>query len=91
MLPLINWHPHAPLQRLHLDWLEQAGVEVAVLRLDLIDPLISGNKWFKLAPYLQQAADLGLSGVMTLGGAHSNHLHAVAAAGARNGVITDDA
>ncbi|MDF3863982.1 pyridoxal-phosphate dependent enzyme [Pseudomonas denitrificans (nom. rej.)] len=78
-----DWRPLAPLQRVHLDWLDCAGVELALLRLDLVDALVSGNKWFKLAPYLQQAADLGLNGVMTLGGAHSNHLHAVAAAGAR--------
>ena len=83
-----DWHPEAPLQRVRLDWLDRAGVEVALLRLDLVDALVSGNKWFKLAPYLQQAAGLGLQGVMTLGGAHSNHLHAVAAAGARFGFQT---
>ena len=83
-----DWRPDAPLQPVHLDWLDRAGVELAWLRLDLVDPLVSGNKWFKLAPYLKQAADLGLSGVMTLGGAHSNHLHAVAAAGARFGFET---
>lgn len=83
-----DWRPDAPLQRLYLDWLDRAGVELALLRLDLVDAQVSGNKWFKLAPYLQQAADLGLNGVMTLGGAHSNHLHAVAAAGARFGFET---
>ena len=88
MLPLINWHPHAPLQRLHLDWLEQAGVEVAVLRLDLIDPLISGNKWFKLTEHLLAAHAAGAEGLISLGGAHSNHLHALAAAGKRVGFVT---
>lgn len=80
-----DWRPVAPLQSVHLDWLERAGVELALLRLDLVDELVSGNKWFKLAPYLKQAADRGLAGVMSLGGAHSNHLHALAAAGARFG------
>lgn len=83
-----DWHPEAPLQRVRLDWLDRAGVELALLRLDLVDALVSGNKWFKLAPYLQQAVGLDLQGVMTLGGAHSNHLHAVAAAGARFGFQT---
>lgn len=83
-----DWHPEAPLQRIHLQWLERAGVELALLRLDLVDVQVSGNKWFKLAPYLRQAAGLGLEGVITLGGAHSNHLHAVAAAGARFGFET---
>ena len=44
--------PQAPLQRLELPWLTSAKVEAAILRLDLIDPLISGNKWFKLRHHL---------------------------------------
>lgn len=84
-LPLIapDWAPSAPLQQVHLDWLDAAGIELAVLRLDLTDRLISGNKWFKLSGYLQQADAAGCTGVMSLGGAHSNHLHALASAGAR--------
>lgn len=83
-----DWRPKAPLQRIHLDWLDAAGVELACLRLDLIDPLVSGNKWFKLAPYLQQAAADGAHGLISLGGGHSNHLHALAAAGQRFGFAT---
>ncbi len=82
-LTLPSWQPQAPLQLLTLDWAEAAGLELAVLRLDLIDPLISGNKWFKLAPYLALAAESGAAGLISLGGAHSNHLHALAAAGQR--------
>ncbi|WP_191488317.1 1-aminocyclopropane-1-carboxylate deaminase/D-cysteine desulfhydrase [Pseudomonas sp. FEN] len=85
MLACIDWHPHAPLEPLNLDWLARAGVEVAVLRLDLIDPLISGNKWFKLTEHLAAARQLGAEGLISLGGAHSNHLHALAAAGKRFG------
>ncbi|AKA23734.1 1-aminocyclopropane-1-carboxylate deaminase/D-cysteine desulfhydrase [Pseudomonas chlororaphis] len=80
--------PNAPLQPLALDWLSRAGVEVAVLRLDLIDPLICGNKWFKLAPHLARARETGARGLISLGGAHSNHLHALAAAGQRFGFAT---
>jgi 1-aminocyclopropane-1-carboxylate deaminase len=83
-----DWLPSAPLQRLQLDWLSQADVEVAVLRLDLIDPLISGNKWFKLTEHLAAARRAGAQGVISLGGAHSNHLHALAAAGQRFGFAT---
>ena len=54
-----------------------------MLRLDLLDPLISGNKWFKLSQHLAAAQALGAAGVISLGGAHSNHLHALAAAGKR--------
>jgi 1-aminocyclopropane-1-carboxylate deaminase len=73
----------APLQPLSFDWLTRAGVELAVLRLDLLDPLLSGNKWFKLKPHIEAAAAAGADGLISLGGAHSNHLHALAAAGQR--------
>lgn len=81
-----DWLPDAPLELLHLDWL--AGVELAVLRLDRIDPLISGNKWFKLTGHLAQAQAAGATGLISLGGAYSNHLHALAAAGKRFGFPT---
>jgi len=87
-VPLLQWAPQAPLHRLELPWLQTAGVELAVLRLDLIDPLISGNKWFKLRHHLDAAAAIGAEGVISLGGAHSNHLHALAAAGKRFGFAT---
>ena len=83
-----DWLPSAPLEHLHLDWLTQASIQVAVLRLDLIDPLISGNKWFKLIEHLAMADRVGAKGVISLGGAHSNHLHALAAAGKRFGFAT---
>jgi 1-aminocyclopropane-1-carboxylate deaminase len=76
------------LQPLAFDWLVRAGVELAVLRLDLLDPLISGNKWFKLKPHIEAAAAAGAEGLISLGGAHSNHLHALAAAGRRFGFAT---
>jgi len=80
--------PPAPLHPLDLDWLRAARIDVAVLRLDLIDPLISGNKWFKLKHHLMAARQAGAEGVISLGGAHSNHLHALAAAGKRFGFST---
>ncbi|MFC6337928.1 pyridoxal-phosphate dependent enzyme [Pseudomonas sp. CCM 7891] len=83
-----DWLPHAPLEPLYLDWLSEAHVEVAVLRLDRIDPLISGNKWFKLTAHLAQARQVGATGIISLGGAYSNHLHALAAAGKRFGFLT---
>ncbi|MHC8406566.1 1-aminocyclopropane-1-carboxylate deaminase/D-cysteine desulfhydrase [Pseudomonas sp. TMB3-21] len=83
-----GWLPKAPLQPLHLDWLTRSGIEVAILRLDQIDPLISGNKWFKLIEHLKAADLAGAKGIISLGGAHSNHLHALAAAGERLGFTT---
>ena len=88
LLPPADWLPQAPLDPFHLDWLTAAGVEVAILRLDRIDPLISGNKWFKLVEHLKAADRAGAEGIISLGGAHSNHLHALAAAGKRLGFTT---
>lgn len=83
-----DWRPVAPLQTVQLDWLDRAGVELALLRLDRVDEQVSGNKWFKLEPFVREAAGLGYEGLISLGGAHSNHLHALAAAGLRFGFQT---
>jgi D-cysteine desulfhydrase len=55
-------------------------VSVNVLRLDLIHPVLSGNKWFKLKYHLQQAIQQNRKGLLTFGGAYSNHLVASAIA-----------
>lgn len=77
-----------PLQRLEFAWLADHSVELAVLRLDLLDPQLSGNKSFKLRPFLEEARQKVNGGLIGLGGAHSNHLHALAAAGQRLGLQT---
>jgi 1-aminocyclopropane-1-carboxylate deaminase len=62
------------------------GVSVSVLRLDLIHPHISGNKWFKLQGYIQKALQYNKSNIVTFGGAYSNHIVATAAACAATGL-----
>jgi 1-aminocyclopropane-1-carboxylate deaminase len=54
------------------------GVEVAVMRLDQIHHLVSGNKFFKLKYNLEEAKKLGKKGILTFGGAFSNHIYATA-------------
>ncbi len=76
------------MERLQASWLDAAGLTVLVLRLDCIDPLVSGNKWYKLTPYLAEARETGAAGLLSVGGPHSNHLHALAAAGQRSGLAT---
>lgn len=49
-----------------------------VLRLDRLHPVVSGNKPFKLSRYLQAAREGGHRGILTFGGAWSNHIHAAA-------------
>jgi len=50
-----------------------------VARFDLIDPLISGNKLFKLYFQILNAKKENKNGILTMGGAYSNHLLATAA------------
>ncbi len=49
-----------------------------VARLDQLHPFISGNKYFKLKYNLQQATEQSKQGIITMGGAYSNHLAATA-------------
>lgn len=77
-----------PLTVLPFDWLQRAGIEAALLRLDLLDPELSGNKGFKLSRHLEAAVQQRAAGLISVGGAHSNHLHALAAAGRRFGLAT---
>jgi 1-aminocyclopropane-1-carboxylate deaminase len=51
-----------------------------ILRLDEIHPVISGNKWYKLRYYLEDAIKLGAREIASFGGAYSNHLVALALA-----------
>lgn len=54
----------------------------------LIDPFISGNKYRKLKYNILEAKKLGFKSLLTFGGAYSNHIAAVAAAGSRFGFQT---
>ncbi|QGW28609.1 pyridoxal-phosphate dependent enzyme [Phnomibacter ginsenosidimutans] len=55
------------------------GIEVYALRLDTLHPLVSGNKWLKLYGWLQTNPSLASNGIISKGGAWSNHVHATAA------------
>lgn len=57
------------------------GIEVYVKREDVLHTEISGNKFRKLKFNLEEAKRLGYTKLLTFGGAYSNHIAAVAAAG----------
>lgn len=78
----------AIVQPLHNTRWGQKGISVAILRLDAIHPVISGNKWFKLQYHLQEALQQQQKGILTFGGAHSNHLVATAAAAKQAGLLS---
>jgi 1-aminocyclopropane-1-carboxylate deaminase len=61
---------------------------VSVLGLHTIHPIISGNKWFKLAPYIQSAKNAGCHKIITAGGAYSNHIIATARAARDAGMLS---
>ncbi|MBI3518996.1 MAG: 1-aminocyclopropane-1-carboxylate deaminase/D-cysteine desulfhydrase [Bacteroidetes bacterium] len=73
MNDLLTYHPI-------ITTIEYNGYRIGVLRLDLIHPDISGNKWFKLKYNLQAAITHKKSTVITFGGAFSNHIAATAMA-----------
>lgn len=59
---------------------DTTGLVADVLRLDVIDEIISGNKWFKLKKYIEEAISREKRIIVTFGGAYSNHIVATAAA-----------
>ena len=71
-----------------LQLLREKNVTLWVLRLDKMHPIISGNKWFKLKYYLEQAVTSGKNHIATFGGAYSNHIIATAAVGKLFGLKT---
>ncbi|MBE9205308.1 1-aminocyclopropane-1-carboxylate deaminase/D-cysteine desulfhydrase [Nostoc sp. LEGE 06077] len=78
----------SPTQQIHSNIIESAGVELFVLRLDLMHPWVNGNKWYKLKYNLLEAEEKSFSTLLTFGGAYSNHIFATAAAGKLFGLQT---
>lgn len=66
----------------------QNGIELFIKREDLLHPIISGNKYRKLKYNIEEAKKLSHNTLLTFGGAFSNHIVAVAGAGAEFGFET---
>ncbi|WP_224491498.1 1-aminocyclopropane-1-carboxylate deaminase/D-cysteine desulfhydrase [Robertkochia flava] len=64
--------------RIHLEVFTKAGIEVFLKREDLIHPEVSGNKYRKLKYNLKAVQEGNYSGLLTFGGAYSNHIAAAA-------------
>ena len=77
-----------PVTPLESPLYQRAGVEVAMLRLDLTHPFVSGNKWFKLGSLLSRLEAGERPHLISFGGAWSNHLHALAWVGKCYGIET---
>ncbi len=68
--------------------LQQHKISLKVLRLDLVNPLTGGNKWFKLKYNLEEAKKLGKTTLLSFGGPYSNHIAALASIGKEQGLKT---
>jgi 1-aminocyclopropane-1-carboxylate deaminase len=68
--------------------IENSTIALYIKREDLLHPYISGNKFRKLKYNLVQAKKENKNTLLTFGGAFSNHILAVAAAGNSNGFKT---
>lgn len=77
----MNLNLPSPIQEIKDICLSKAGIRLYVKRDDLIHPSVSGNKWRKLKYNLSQAQQASKSIILTYGGAFSNHIYSVAAAG----------
>lgn len=68
------------VQEIFLDRLADRAIRLFVKRDDLIDEFVSGNKWRKLKYNIEFAKQNKKQGILTFGGAYSNHLLATASA-----------
>ena len=76
------------LQHILLPQTEKGDVQLYLKRDDLIHPLYGGNKIRKLKYNVQQCLQEGKTGLLTCGGAYSNHIIATAAYGKEHGLKT---
>lgn len=77
-----------PVQKIVEQLFIKKEISFSVLRLDLIHPYISGNKWFKLKYNIDEFLAQKKEYLVTFGGAYSNHIVATAAAGKELGIKT---
>ncbi|MBC7389786.1 MAG: 1-aminocyclopropane-1-carboxylate deaminase/D-cysteine desulfhydrase [Opitutaceae bacterium] len=85
---LLFFSSNSPVQEVIIPEVSDAGIQLYIKRDDLLHPGISGNKWRKLKYNIIDLKSSGKDGIITLGGAFSNHLHAVAVAGDHFGFHT---
>lgn len=71
----------SPIQEIKSPLLTIRGIRLLIKRDDLLHPKISGNKWRKLKYNLVSFHQSNAAQLLTFGGAFSNHIAAVAAAG----------
>ena len=73
-----------PVKPIKDEIINEFQVNLVIRREDLVHPFVSGNKFRKLKYNLVEAKRQNAIRLITFGGAYSNHLLAVAAAGYEN-------
>ncbi|MFT4834259.1 MAG: 1-aminocyclopropane-1-carboxylate deaminase [Marinoscillum sp.] len=76
----------SPLEKVEDPLFDEKELRVYIKRDDLIHPEIMGNKWRKLKYNLKFVKENDLKGIVTFGGAFSNHIAATAAGCAEQGI-----
>ncbi len=66
------------IKNIDLPVFQKANIKLCIVRADLIHPVASGNKFYKLKPTINYAKANNISRLVSFGGAFSNHIHALA-------------
>jgi 1-aminocyclopropane-1-carboxylate deaminase len=74
---MLNLNIPTSITKIKSDFLQKKSVKIFIKRDDLIHDVISGNKWRKLKYNFIEANLRGHDNILSFGGAHSNHLHAL--------------
>ena len=74
------------VQKIEIQSLDDRGIGLFLKRDDLIHAQVSGNKWRKLKLNVELCKSMKKEGILTFGGAFSNHLLATAAVCAELGL-----
>lgn len=74
------------IQNLHAAWYQSYVQQIDILRLDVLHPVVSGNKWYKLKRNIIFAKEHSFKSILTFDGGYSNHLVATAAAAQYHGL-----
>jgi len=86
LLPILNLP--SPVTQIKSPLLDEKQIKLFIKRDELIHPVIQGNKWRKLKYNILEAQKNKKDTLLSFGGAYSNHLHALAAAGKQLGLKT---
>ena len=74
---MFNLNIPSSISKIKNDFLQKKSIKLFIKRDDLIHDVISGNKWRKLKYNFREANLRGCDNILSFGGAHSNHLHAL--------------